>query len=237
MLIWCSNELLAMGPCVHRWRAWAIEELNEMISDVADQTDDWLASRPDHVAKAYTNPLNNMITQIPTLLTLMQLIQVPNMPAWSTELNQGFPVQGPMTPGPGWRNRTDDKLLEPWDEQAILAHNLEYAQSKARLSRFDPQWNDMLQEILKEQDSLRIEGPFQANQSLGFTTVGIENEPTAELRPMPHDQVLISGAFGNNFSYFKGLGPYCVPFRAQQAIIFFIQWHWAIRFVLKGTGP
>ena len=53
-----------------------------MISDMTEDTADWLASRPEHVAKAYTNPQNNMITQIPTLLNLMQLIRVPNMSAW-----------------------------------------------------------------------------------------------------------------------------------------------------------
>ena len=53
MLIWCSQELLAMGPRVHQWRAWAIEELDDMVLDLSQQSDDWLAGRSEHVAKAY----------------------------------------------------------------------------------------------------------------------------------------------------------------------------------------
>ena len=195
MLAWCYEQAKDMGPTLLTWRVDIEAEIRQIIEDNTTITFEWWQQRKPHIQKAYKNPLTDKITQIPVMLDIMRLINVPGIDKWESHLQEGFNMLGHLDPGPGWKSRTDMKLSDPWDMLTLRGHNKDYIAKKVRQGRVDEHWSKMLDEILADCKLLRMEGPFQAPADAIFQTVGLPPEYQRDmLNEVPID-IIIAWAF------------------------------------------
>ena len=195
MIKWTYQQLQEFGPAILTWREDIRQELQDILDDHSEQTWQWWGQRPSHVQKAYMNPQTKRVTQIPIVLDIMRKINVPNMDKWEQRLNQGFNMLGHLDPGPGWKNRTDGKLSEPWSIQEMAVHNRQYIQDKASQHKVDERWEKMLTEIIADKDLLRMEGPFEAPSWANFQTADLPASYLLPKHPLDDHEIIIAWAF------------------------------------------
>lgn len=92
-------------------RARVIEEIKSMIQQTEEQTTDWRNSLPKHCNIAYKQ--EQMITQIPVLIQLLDKLQYPHAHILDKELSNRFPLLGRLQPGLLWHVREDNKYKQP----------------------------------------------------------------------------------------------------------------------------
>jgi len=173
----------------------SIQEIQEITEQHSEQTLEWWGQRKPHVQKAYRNPHTDKITQIPILLDLMRKIGVPHIDKWEQMLTDGFNMMGHLMPGPGWKNRSDQKLSDPWTLEQLREHNAPYIQGKTAQGRVDERWQKMLGEIIADTKLLRMEGPFEAPEWASFKSAKLPAEYELQNQPLKEQDIIIAWAF------------------------------------------
>ena len=69
---------------------------------------------------------------------------------------------GKLTPGINWHVRQDQKYLEPTPIDEFREKNRTYFTDKLEKNSVDEHWEMMLDEILAEVETGRMNGPYQA---------------------------------------------------------------------------
>ena len=99
-----------------------------------------------------------MITQIPTLIALLQRINYPHTHILQRELSRGFPLLGQLQPGLQWHIRSDKKYTDPHSMGTLRTCNQDYILKKLNNPNVDDNWELMADEIATEVRSGRMRG-------------------------------------------------------------------------------
>jgi hypothetical protein len=129
------------------------------------------------------------MVQIPLLLHLLDTINYPH-DELSKELSEGFNLLGNISPGVNWPSRSDERYSNPSDIDSFYANNIRYMHKKATSHcMHDEHSETILQEILKEVDSGKMSGPYEAPPQWNFVADSIPGRPLLQTDTWP-----ISGA-------------------------------------------
>ena len=135
-------------------RQAVIQDIQHLIQQNQEQTTEWHKLLPTHCRIAYQQP--EMITQIPTLISLLERIQYPHTHILRQELSDGFPLLGQLQPGLQWHVRSDNKYTEPQSVDDLRTFNREYITKKLQHPYVDDNWELMADEIAAEVKAGRI---------------------------------------------------------------------------------
>ncbi len=183
-LHWAIQQQVQI-PNINEVRHNISEELQQLVSEWTDTTAEWFHTLPTHCQKAYRQP--TMITQIPLLHYLLQTIQYPHADILFRELTDGFPLIGHLQPGLNWKVRTDTKYTEHQSLSELHSYNRDYVLKKLHQHRVDDHWQMMADEIAKEVQMGRMDGPFAAPTWWDRPAVALRtHERTKQLKPLPH---------------------------------------------------
>jgi hypothetical protein len=174
------------------YRSQIATDIDLLVEQMADETEAWKNTLQPHVLAAYSHKdAPNGITQIPVLLQLMEWMQLPDVEVWHKELTSGFKMMGKLTPGLGWKKRTDSHYASPMSLDEFRSLN------KANILKCirrkpDTDSNSMLKEITDEVDKGRMSGPYKAPPIWNAKTVAPDGR---KLLPLPAGDVFIANAF------------------------------------------
>ncbi|CAE7781782.1 unnamed protein product, partial [Symbiodinium necroappetens] len=85
----------------------------QLVQDMQETTDEWLAARSAPIRSTYTVPGKTRHTQIPVVLHLLQMVGYPDVAGMTADLTDGFDMLGELRRGPGWKPRTDGRYSNP----------------------------------------------------------------------------------------------------------------------------
>ena len=137
-----------------------------------------------------------MITQIPVLQYLLTTIQYPHADILLQELTTGFSLIGQLQPGLNWKVRTDNKDTETQTRTELHTYNRQYILKKLQQGRVDAHCQLMADEIAKEVQMGRMDGPFRAPKWWTRRSVPLQrHQHTSNLKPLPHSDPIIALAF------------------------------------------
>ena len=175
---------LRFGTQIGRWRQTLVEDLDNMIQELEDDTNNWFQQTPTHVQKTYRqwqtiDPGFNTL-QVPTIIKLLETIDFGDTDTFSEELTHGFQMIGNLTPGTGWKQRSDLHYNNPSSETDFAAHNKQYIRECLTTRKSDEHTDGLLQEILQEVQMGRIDGPFRKPNDWTTETVQVNNLPLLE---------------------------------------------------------
>jgi hypothetical protein len=167
-----------------------------LIEEFQVETDLWYRNLKPHIQKAYKNPANGYLTQVPVLLHILQKLQYPGTGLLQQELNEGFQMIGHMNPGVGWPTRTDSKYQNPRTLTELREFNHDYVWDQLLNRKVDKHVDVLASEIAAEVAKNRMEGPFQAPLTWPRKTVPMPSfNHTKELLPLPDADPIIAIAF------------------------------------------
>ncbi len=196
-LQFAMNLSHALGDRISDWQRFVISDLSDTVTRQRSETAAWLTTLPAHVQKGYS-ATGDGITQIPIFIQLLRSIQYPGTEVLSDELEAGFPMLGNLTPGTGWRTRSDARYATPMPRDEFLTANREYIRTRIA-ARTDQHVPSLLKEVLKERSMGRIEGPFESPENWSrkcVTCTDPENpDATLPLQPMPTSTPAIAMSF------------------------------------------
>ena len=175
---------------IARMRAEVIVELFALVESFKDKTSQWQLSLPQHVTKVYQQ--HGDMVQVPVMIWLLQALRYPGIDILESELSNGFPTTGRLSPGAGWQPRLDARYSHPISRETFEAVNQAYVTRKMRSKRLDPHWQVMLNEILEEHAQGRLEGPFELPVEW---PAECGNFPPLQTLPRPSGKVLAAGCF------------------------------------------
>ncbi|CAE7203543.1 unnamed protein product, partial [Symbiodinium necroappetens] len=118
-----------------RIRREVVQEVKEMIDDMAEQTAEWMSQRSAAVKATYSTPDKPTVTQIPVLLELLRRLDYPDLANLTDDLTQGFNMVGGLKPGPGWKKRTDDRYKHPASMEELQRVNADYVRQRTATAR------------------------------------------------------------------------------------------------------
>ena len=180
-----------LSHVVDFWQKWShdldrirqeiTDEIALMVEDRREDTAQWWRNLKPHVQAVYYNSEHDQITQIPIFVDLLRMFQFPEIEALAGELNNGFKVTGELVAGPGWLPRTDDRYRYPISEDGFRKLNRAHVLNRLNNYRIDEHWEPMYQELLKELQLGRMEGPFEAPDWWPRSTIEIEGHETKAL--------------------------------------------------------
>ena len=192
-ICWAVQQTVQL-PNIQQIRKNVLHEIQHLVDEFTNITDEWFHKLPKHCQKAYRQ--NHMITQIPTLISLLSTIHYPHTSQLQDELSHGFSLLGHVHPGVNWHVRTDTKYTNPITLTDLKQHNKTYIQKKLRLNNTDTHWKLMAEEIATEVSQGRMAGPFQAPEWFPSQTVPLHLfEHTSTLLPLPDPDPIIALAF------------------------------------------
>ena len=192
-LCWAINQSRCL-PNIQQIRQAVTTELRLLVEEHQETTTSWFEQIPPHCQLAYQQ--TDMITQIPTLIHILDSIQYPHTQQLQQELSQGFTLLGHLHPGLNWHVRTDSKYTSPTSIETLRQHNRTYIHKKLQSNQVDPHWHLMANEIATEVQQGRMAGPFQAPAWLQTNTTPLKDYPhTSILLPLPHPDPIIAMAF------------------------------------------
>ena len=145
-------------PNIQQVRQDIIREIQTMTTEWDDVTQHWFTTLPAHCKFAYRQP--HMITQIPVLHHILTTIHYPHADILFQELTTGFSLIGQLQPGLNWKVRTDNKYTETQSRAELHTYNRQYILKKLQQGRIDTHWQMMADEIAKEVQMGRMDGPF-----------------------------------------------------------------------------
>ena len=175
---------------IDRIRQEVVDEVITIIEDRASETEQWWSALAPHVASVYFNKGHNQITQIPIFSELLQRVGYsPDDPLFQ-DLNQGFSTIGRLHGGTGWLPRCDSRYQHPIDEQSFLKLNRTHVEDRLRHYRVDEHWRPMLDELKKELEMGRLQGPFCSRGWWPRPAIGIEGSPM-----LPSPEGIMTAAF------------------------------------------
>ena len=181
-------------PNIQQIRQSVTDELRQLVEDQQEITTTWFQHIPPHCQQAYKQ--TDMITQIPTLIHILDSIHYPHTKQLQQELSQGFSLLGNLHPGLNWHVRADSKYTCPTSIETLRQHNRQYIQKKLQQNHVDPHWQLMATEIATEVQQGRMAGPFQAPEWLQTRTSPLKKySHTSSLLPLPHPDPIIAMAF------------------------------------------
>lgn len=177
---------------IPRLRQEILQEVEHMVWDWEDFTNEWLSSRRPHIQQVYRQSDNQTPTQVPVFLHILEQTGFPCMDHVIDDMTNGFVLTSEQHPGPGWPVRTDERYSHPISEDQFKQVNQTYLFNKLRKGAVDPHWQAMLQEILVECTRGRMVGPFESPPHWPVQTVALEDKP---LLPAPADHIYASVCF------------------------------------------
>ena len=189
------RAIIDIGPEVVQRRAHILRAIRAVRDETQEETAEWFRALPPHVARAYQLE-EGQVVQIPLLMHLLRGCGYPDCDNLEADLNQGFPLIGPLRQSPGWHIRTDDWYAHPVSEATFSDLNASHIRHRAARPRADPEWQCMLDEVVAERATGRIEGPFQAHDAWGFQAVAEDaTTSSVDLQPMDPGPAYAAFAF------------------------------------------
>ncbi|CAE7417574.1 DNMT3A, partial [Symbiodinium microadriaticum] len=189
------RAIIDIGPEVVQRRAHILRAIRAVRDETQEETAEWFRALPPHVARAYQLE-DGQVVQIPLLMHLLRGCGYPDCDNLEADLNQGFPLIGPLRQSPGWHIRTDDWYAHPVSEATFSDLNASHIRHRAARPRADPEWQCMLDEVVAERATGRIEGPFQAHDAWGFQAVAEDaTTSSVDLQPMDPGPAYAAFAF------------------------------------------
>ena len=187
------------------WRHWRLRlpeirasvaaEIAQLVSDSDEEIREWFCARAPHVQSAYGGTAERCTVKVPIIKRIAKEFGWADM-ALFDELDNGFPLLGPLRPGLGWRTRQDARYASPTGMNEFLSENRKVVKRKLRSCKVDPCWEVMAKEIADDVLRGRMEGPFSAPPEWNKTFVPLANfEHTAKLLPGPQTHVPCCFAF------------------------------------------
>ena len=176
---------------ITRLRQEVVADIQQMIDDWSEYTQNWLESRPNHVRAVYQSG-DGPCTQIPVFLELLSQCGYPAMTDISQDLSLGFDYVGEQHPGPGWLPRLDEVYAHPIKLETFANLNRRYIHQKLRQGFVDTHWKTMLQELEDEKRCGRVQGPFAAPLTWPCITVAPHGH---QLLPAPAGPIYPSICF------------------------------------------
>ena len=174
------------------WRRAILQDLDDLIDELAEQTTDWFRQRPAHIQATYGQEwATNGIVQIPALLALLQRLHCPQVNVLEDELSNGFTMMGTLTPGLGWPAREDSHYQNPITTDQFRPLNRDHA-LRCLQRPPDQHWETMLNEILADVDLGRMTGPYSQPDWWPRQAVPTPGRP---LQPLPDTEPFIAPAF------------------------------------------
>ena len=147
------------APALDSYRARVLSEVERLVQALRQDTDQWYASVPHHVARTL-HPHGHSRIEVLAFTKLLRDCGYPDIEALEEDFRTGFPLLGELRHTPGWRPRLDDTYANPISLEAFRQLNQHHVHEKLKHSRLDPHWQHMLEEVLQEVDAGRMEGPF-----------------------------------------------------------------------------
>ena len=193
-LMWAIQ--IQQKPHMPSIRHSVVQEIQQLIEQDHEQTTQRHSLLPTHCQIAYQQP--KMITQIPTLISLLQRIHYPHTHTHilQRELSSGFPLLGQLQPGLQWHIRSDNKYTEPQSIEDLRTFNKDYILKKLQHPHVDDNWELMADEIAAEVRTGRMKGPFSPPKWFTTQTVPLQtNKHHLPKLPLPHDNPIIAMAF------------------------------------------
>ncbi|CAE7199832.1 kanC [Symbiodinium sp. CCMP2592] len=190
-----------MEPGLQQWiRIWVqmrahlaelrlavVEQVEEMVVEMEDETKSWYQSLRPHVQKAYRSTTGVCTLQLPALRRICELFGWQDLDIFD-ELTQGFRLLGPLAPGLGWKRRNDDRYANPLDLAEFMVKNKQYVVDNFRRCRVDPCWKQMADEIAADVSLGRMEGPFTSPPDWPKSAVPLaSHEHTSKLLEGPRE--------------------------------------------------
>ena len=188
----CIQVQSIIGGSLPRMRAEIVDEINQMAEEQCEATAAWWKSLPPHIAMVYYDQEHAQVSQIPLLIQLLDMFQMPGLDELAEDLCQGFQVTGVLHQGAGWLPRADGRYDFPVNPETFRKHNRHYTEAKLRKRQVDPEWQTMLSELKTELQRGRMSGPNQAPSWWPTSTVGIDDMPTI---PLPDNDISTSFCF------------------------------------------
>ncbi|CAE7699540.1 unnamed protein product, partial [Symbiodinium sp. KB8] len=124
--------------------------IEDLVAERGDETAEWMRQRPPHVQKAYSFENGKATVQVPIIKELAMRLGWKD-PDIFDELENGFPLLGPIRAGLGWRLRHDGRYDNPAAD-----------------------WQVMADEIAADVKRGRMEGPFEMPECWG---IGADGQP------------------------------------------------------------
>ena len=115
-----------------RWRQDIVEDPRLLVEEFEETTVIWCSQLPQHLKTVYTDAQTGQpLVQFPALIHILRLLDYPDVDTIQHELQIGFRMLGHLTPGAGWKRRTDDFYANPVSIDAFLTSNDVYIQKCA----------------------------------------------------------------------------------------------------------
>ena len=182
-----------LGSELLRIRAEVLEDIEELIFELHDQTEEWMATRPAHVRQTLTTPTKARPTQVPLFLHLLELIGYEDTAGLRSDFEEGFAMLGNIRPGPGWTPRADGRYDSP---QHLTELNKQYVSTKAKQGRQSPHNAILLEELVEEARLGRVAGPRRAPSTWNLPFVALPDRPGFQtLLDPPKGQRLAAASF------------------------------------------
>ena len=161
------------------------QALKLFVDDLEEETAQWFSTLPTHVKELYQDTRGRPTLQVPAIKSLARRLGWPDYVLFD-ELSQGFPLLGQISPGAGWRQRSDARYSTPVPVEQFFRENDEFVCTRLRHTKVDQHWHTMATEIASDVVKGRMEGPFEAPAHWPKRTVALADfEHTRRLLPLP----------------------------------------------------
>ena len=150
----------SLGPSLVRWREEIVQDVALLREQLQSEQESWLESAPEHVRKVYWQGGDQFVLQPLVVLHL----EFPGTAAVADELQFGSKVLGPLPQGTNWDVRQDAEYSRPLTRSQFIALNCEHKKTLRGDRRSSEHSETMLQEVAKEQQRDRFQGPFDPGQ-------------------------------------------------------------------------
>ncbi|CAE7881307.1 unnamed protein product, partial [Symbiodinium necroappetens] len=160
---------------VARLRREVLVELAQLVLDMQETTEEWLASRSAPVRSTYTVPGKARHTQIPVVLNLLEMVGYPDVAGMTADLTDGFDMLGELRRGPGWKSRTDGRYSNPASLDTLASVNWSYVKDRTSRPRTGEYTEKLLVELVDETRLGRVVGPTRPPAGWNISTVPLVN--------------------------------------------------------------
>ena len=181
------------APALDLHRERMLGEIEHLVQSLRKDTDEWYEKAPQHVARTL-QPHGHPRFEVVVFLKLLRDCGYTDVESLAEDFRTGFPLLGELRHTPGWRPRLDDTYANPISIQAFRRLNQDYIHEKLRNSRLDPHWQHMLDEVIQEVRSGRMEGPFTGPASWPKQTVGVPAHGMERIQ-RPEEDCFVARAF------------------------------------------
>ena len=172
----------------------ACHEVQLLVEEVSQETEDWFQNLKPHIQKLYGN--TSTCIQVIAIEKLADLFQWGGRPDTAAGTYRWLPLLGELQPGWGWPTRTDERYKHPISRSQLRDLNLQYILDKMHRHKCDPHWYTLLQEIAHDVTTNRMEGPFTGPAAWSHKTVAAPQfRHTQELIKGPSEHPITSIAF------------------------------------------